>query len=262
MTSAMQSDKYTVETPEVVTIEYVVAGVASRCLAATVDTTLILLLQATLSLVMVPLASSNDFGTIILALWATLAFALLWGYYVSFEMLWSGQSPGKRIFGLRVMREGGRPLDFSAAVIRNLVRIVDFLPFGYGLGVMVMFADHRARRLGDLAAGTLVIREDYPLSLEQIARGLAPVVVPPRNSAAPASPLLPNLHQVGPDDYTLAEAFLQRRETLHQDERRLLATELANALRMRLDLPSDGDPERFVEHFVREYRIFYLVRQA
>ncbi|NCC33120.1 MAG: RDD family protein, partial [Chloroflexia bacterium] len=148
MTSAMQSEKYAIETPEVVTIEYVVAGVASRCLAAAVDTTLILLLQATLSLVMIPLASSNDFGTIILALWATLAFAVLWGYYVSFEMLWSGQSPGKRIFGLRVMREGGRPLDFSAAVIRNLVRIVDFLPFGYGLGVLVMFADQRARRLG------------------------------------------------------------------------------------------------------------------
>ncbi len=146
---------YYVETPEVVPISYTVAGAASRCLAATVDTLLILLLQIVLGVIALSLDTLNDViaraDTVVFAVWAIMAFVLLWGYYLLFELLWSGQTPGKRLIGLRVLREGGRPIDFSASAVRNLVRAVDFLPFAYGLGVVVMFADPRARRLGDLA---------------------------------------------------------------------------------------------------------------
>ena len=169
----------------------------------------------------------------------------------------SGQGPGGRLFGLRVIREGGRPIDFSASAIRNLVRLVDFLPFFYGLGVLVMFGDRHARRLGDLAAGTLVVREGQLLTLDALARGVAPAPVPPRDPGAPDAPMLPNLHLASRADYDLAERFLRRRVELGQARREALAAGLATALRARLGLPDGGDPERFVEHFVREYRVFY-----
>jgi uncharacterized RDD family membrane protein YckC len=255
-------DHYTVETPEVVSIHYAVAGAGSRCLAATVDTMLLLLLQLALGAVIVAIGSLlgslvNPFENLILALWGALAFALTWGFYVAFEVLWSGQTPGKRLLGLRVIREGGRPLDASAAVIRNLIRAVDLLPFAYGLGVLTMVADRHARRLGDLAAGTLVVREGPALSLSEVLIHGAPAPVPPRAADAPPAPLLPNLHLARPGDYALAEAFLHQRAELRSERRTQLATQLAAALRRRLGSPNAGDPERFVEHFVREYRVFY-----
>ncbi|NTU82100.1 MAG: RDD family protein [Chloroflexales bacterium] len=255
-------DLYAVETPEVVAIYYTVAGAGSRCLAAAVDTLLILLLQVALGAVVVGVAGvagsmADLFGPLILAIWVLLSFALLWSYYLAFDLAWSGQSPGRRLFGLRVIREGGRPIDFSASAIRNLLRLVDFLPFFYGLGVLVMFADGRARRLGDLAAGTLVVREGPALTLDALSSGAAPAAVPPRALDAPAAPLLPNLHLARADDYELAQEFLRRRDDLGGERRANLAQDLAAALRARLGLPSGGDPERFVEHFVREYRVFY-----
>jgi uncharacterized RDD family membrane protein YckC len=254
-------ERYYVETPEVVTIAYDVAGVGSRCLAATVDTTLIALLQAALGALVFAVASlapgaADAASDIIFALWSVLAFVLLWGYYLLFELLWSGQSPGKRLIGLRVIREGGRPLDFSASALRNLIRVVDFLPFGYGLGVLTIFADPRARRLGDLAAGTLVVREGLALSLDELARGAAPAPVPPRAPDAPGAPMLPNLHLLNDAAYAVAEEFLRRRDGLSPARRSELAGELSAALRGRLALPAGGDPERFIEHLVREYRVY------
>ncbi|MGQ9926456.1 MAG: RDD family protein [Chloroflexaceae bacterium] len=255
----MDNRSYYVETPEVVPISYTVAGAASRCLAATVDTLLILLLQIILAVTALFLDSLNQVidqaGSVFLAIWAILAFVLFWGYYLFFEVLWSGQTPGKRLIGLRVLREGGRPLDVSASAVRNLVRAVDFLPFAYGLGVLVMFADSRARRLGDLAAGTLVVREGLPITLADLTRGTAPPDLPPRDPAAPPTPLLPNLHLLTPADYALAEAFLRRRDQLGSGPRAELAADLAATLRARLGLVATGDPERFIEHLVREYQV-------
>jgi uncharacterized RDD family membrane protein YckC len=256
-------ERYYVETPEVVTIAYDVAGVGSRCLAATIDTSLIALLQAGLGALVYAVATlvpgADAAGDLIFALWSLLAFVLLWGYYLLFELLWSGQSPGKRLIGLRVIREGGRPLDFSASALRNLIRVVDFLPVGYGLGVLTVFADPRARRLGDLAAGTLVVREGMALSLDELARGAAPAAVPPRAPDAPQAAMLPNLHLLDGAAYALAEEFLRRREGLSPTRRAQLAAELSTALRQRLALPEGGDPERFIEHLVREYRVYKSV---
>jgi uncharacterized RDD family membrane protein YckC len=256
------AERYEVETPEVVTVSYDVAGPGSRCVAAAVDTLLIGLLLAGLGATLFGLAGlvgaagGPDLTNLLLALWAALSFLLLWGYYLLFELIWSGQSPGKRLLGLRVIREGGRPIDFAASAVRNLVRVVDFVPFAYGLGVLTMFADGRARRLGDLAAGTLVVREGAPLSLDALARGAAPAPVPPRAADAPPTPLLPRLGLLGAERYELAQEFLRRRHELAAPRRAALAAELAAALRAPLALPAEGDPERFIEHLVREYRVF------
>ncbi|PDW02907.1 RDD family protein [Candidatus Viridilinea mediisalina] len=255
-------DLYTVETPEVVNIHYRVAGAGSRCLAATVDTLLLIILQLALATSMFLIGGmlepmSRLQSNLLLALWSTLGFGLSWGFYMAFELVWSGQTPGKRLFGLRVIREGGRPLDASAAAIRNLIRVVDLLPFAYGLGVLTMIADRHARRLGDLAAGTLVVREGAAKTLQDVLRQSTPAPVPPRDAEAPAVPLLVNLHLARPADYALAEQFLLQRNELRRERCATLAHELATKLRARLGNSADGHPERFIEHFVREYRVFH-----
>ncbi|NTV62210.1 MAG: RDD family protein [Oscillochloris sp.] len=252
-------NRYLVETPEIVDLAYDVAGIGSRCLAALIDTLLIMTVMGAVGLLLffsvgqiVPDAAQS----LVLAAWALLSFVCLWGYYLIFEIAWRGQTPGKYLFGLRVVREGGRPITAGAAAVRNLVRAVDFIPFGYGLGVLVMFTDARARRLGDLAAGTLVVREATALSLDRLGDQVAPPRIPPRDPAAPPPPLRPNLERISPDEDDRAQDFLRRRGDLAPAARARLADQLATVLRARLELPANGLPEPFIEHVVREYRVY------
>src|SRR5690606_14075457 len=108
-------------------------------------------------------------GGLLIALYALLNFLIFWGYYVLFEYLWNGQTPGKRLVKIRVARTDGNPAGFVEVVIRNLVRVVDFLPTGYGLGLLVMFFSPQARRLGDFAAGTLVVKERSDVDLRALS---------------------------------------------------------------------------------------------
>src|SRR5215212_8679954 len=171
-------DRYTIATPENIEFAYDIAGIGSRFLAAMIDTLLIGVAE-TIIILIVGLTSSaiglRTADSLLAALGGLLSFTILWGYYIAFELLWNGQSPGKRAIGLRVVREGGRPITFVGSAIRNLIRIVDFLPAFYGIGVIVMFVDRRARRLGDLAGGTLVVKERRAVTLESLT---TPAVVP------------------------------------------------------------------------------------
>lgn len=168
-------EQFIVRTPELVAFGYEVAGVGSRFIAALVDTALIatiyLLIQvAALATGAAQTLVFNQQGTgvsyFFLGLLTILGFVVLWGYYVFFETLWNGQTPGKRLTHLRVVREDSSPITFWEALIRNLVRILDFLPLGYAFGVITMFVNERARRLGDFAAGTLVVHEGSPVTLQ------------------------------------------------------------------------------------------------
>lgn len=258
-------ERYTVETPENIAFTYEVAGIGSRILAAIIDTLLILLLQLLPIIAGVALGAlvGEDFAapasSLLVAAWAIVSFIFLWGYYLLFELVWAGQSPGKRLFGLRVIRDGGRPVTFVTVAIRNLVRFIDFLPGFYGIGVLTMFVDPRARRLGDLAAGTLVVREMQPVTLESLTAAPTPALTPlplaPRPLDAPPEPLVPHLDRLSDHEYDLVQEFLRRRDQLAFQRRTQLATQLAAGLRARLDLPPGGDPELFLEHLVREYQV-------
>jgi uncharacterized RDD family membrane protein YckC len=253
-------DRYTIDTPENIEFAYDIAGIGSRFLAAIIDTLLIAVAQVIIFLVIGLLISTlgirtNFGGSVLLALGTLLSFAMLWGYYIGFELLWNGQSPGKRAIGLRVVREGGRPITFVGSAIRNLIRIVDFLPAFYGIGVVVMFVDRRARRLGDLAGGTLVIKERRGVTLESLT---APgVVAPPQ--AAPgqtlAAPTLANVELLSDQDYNLIQEFLRRRDELSRDARVRLGVQLAGGLQARLGLPQGGDAERFLQYVAGEYQL-------
>lgn len=174
-----RSDEFlTIDTPENVVFGYEVVGIGSRFIAALIDTLLIIGLQIVvyLGLFVFLLMTSEwlDGATWLTAVIILLAFLFLWGYYIYFETSWNGQTPGKRWAGIRVLRQNGMPISLSEAVIRNLIRIIDFLPVFYGVGIVTMFADRQSRRLGDLAAGTIVVLAHQTVSLDSLAASETP----------------------------------------------------------------------------------------
>ncbi len=216
-------DTLNIDTPENVVFGYEIAGIGSRFLAALVDTCIILLLQLITYIVilLVLILSVGDNSGEILTPWliaalGLLGFVFLWGYYIFFEITWNGQSPGKRRMGLRVIRTSGAPITPSEAVIRNLVRAIDFLPTSYGIGLVAMFLDKQSRRLGDLAAGTLVVREHKEIKLESLVT---------RPSAWVSSDRLVNdlveslpVERLTSQDIAVIENYIQRRNTLTNRE--------------------------------------------
>lgn len=216
-------DQFIVDTPEHVAFGYEIAGIGSRFLAALVDTTIIVVLYLLVQVLILTTnlmgddvfsAGSTGLSSFFLMLLTVLAFGILWGYYIFFETLWHGQTPGKRLGRLRVIRETGGAIGFWEALIRNLVRIIDFLPMAYGFGVVSMFVNSRARRLGDYAAGTVVVREGAPVTLAHL-RARSAVGARP-DSAAPAHPLTlyMDLRRLAPADLGLVRELLVRLPTL------------------------------------------------
>ncbi|HKC49227.1 MAG TPA: RDD family protein [Myxococcota bacterium] len=149
---------HAVQTPEGVDLALPVAGPAPRALAYALD----LLIQSVgLSSVQTVLFSAGQSGFAI-GLYLIAGFLVNWFYPVLFEVLSHGQTPGKRIVGLRVVHEDGTPVAWSASVLRNFLMVADFLPLLYLAGITSMCVDASFRRLGDLAAGTLVVHAERP----------------------------------------------------------------------------------------------------
>lgn len=210
-----QSDEFLrIDTPENVAFDYEVVGIGTRFMAGLIDSLLI-----ALALMVVNLASFlltvnwlNLAGSWVAALAGLFSFAISWGYYLFFESYWNGQTPGKRRLHIRVVRRDGAPITLIESLVRNLVRIVDFLPFGYGVGIITMFVHPHSCRLGDLAAGTLVVREQSDVALEQLDEG--PLSPPFRASSGPPLPEQWPVEHLNSADIQLAVDFLQRRHGL------------------------------------------------
>jgi uncharacterized RDD family membrane protein YckC len=251
MTENWLQEEYTIDTPENVSFGYEIAGIGSRFLGSLVDSLIIGLALFFLNIVLMVLLDVVDAqsmaavmlgdeagltwaGGLIMAIYTLLNFILIWGYYVLFELTWNGQTPGKRWASIRVVRVNGNPVGFLDVVIRNLVRIVDFLPVVYGLGLTVMFFNQQARRLGDYAAGTIVVKERRGIPLEALGEPRS------RSRAAATTPEMqvawqqrfPTLRRLSATDYDLIRDALIRHDqgqitpgTLHR-----LATALASKL--------------------------------
>ena len=150
-----------IETPEGIELTLQVAGPAIRALAWAIDFGIRFIIYLILLLI---LSNLGDFG---IGLLLILIFLLEWFYPVLFEVYKQGATPGKRKMKIKVLHEIGTPVNWSAAMIRNLLRIVDFLPFFYGFGLMTMLFNQDFKRIGDLAAGTVVIYEEELLLREK-----------------------------------------------------------------------------------------------
>ena len=236
-----------IKTPEQIELNYSVAGIGSRFYAAMLDTLLLTLIGGIGSFVVVSAITELDdiFGNWLAAIGGLVVFALFWGYYMLFEVTMNGQSPGKRALGLRVIKEDGYPISFADSAIRNLVRIIDFLPFCYGIAVITMLMNKNWRRLGDLAAGTIVVRDSAKSSNTE--------TLPRRESAAlTPQPALTYAEWMQPELLTDAELeavqmYLSRRAMLPTLRRRELARTLAVPLVQKMGGDNRVDYERFLE---------------
>jgi uncharacterized RDD family membrane protein YckC len=165
---------HAVQTPEGVDLALPVAGPVPRALAYALD----LMIQGVgLSSVQTVLFSAGQSG-FAMGVYLIAAFLTSWFYPVLFEVLSHGQTPGKRIVGLRVVQENGTPIGWSSSVLRNFLLVADFLPLFYLAGLLTMFLDSSFRRLGDLAAGTLVVYADAPRVRSAFAGDVTPLAPP------------------------------------------------------------------------------------
>lgn len=256
-----QDDTLHIDTPENVIFGYQIAGIGSRFLACALDTVLIIVMMLFVNFALTAFISAVDLlagegqgaGAWLAAIFGLLNFAVFWGYYIFFETLWSGQTPGKRRNGLRVIRSDGTPVTASESVVRNLVRLIDFMPALYGVGVVTMFIDGQSRRLGDLAANTLVVRDRESIALSSLEVSLS----------APAGQLNePSLEDSLPVDrlsaqeIALLEEFFRRRdEFANRDE---VAATLVRTLYGRMGIAAPpmkaGQAEELLSDIWQSYR--------
>jgi len=232
MTETTPSDHFVVETPESIRFGYDIADIGSRFLAIFIDS----LIQGTMYVVLflglmilvnqltaldIPRPVNDAFGIGVVVV----LFLIQFGYFMFFEIILNGQTPGKRLFGLRVIKDNGFPLAPLDSVIRNLVRIIDFFPFAYGVGLVTMFMNVRAKRLGDFAASTLVVKMRHQVRLQD----LQPVTSAP-TAAAPV-PL--GISRLSAADIAMVESFLQRRAALQNSTP--LAIQMAQQIARKLE---------------------------
>jgi uncharacterized RDD family membrane protein YckC len=249
------SETYIVETPEQTNLKFMVAGVGSRFLAILIDSLIqfgVLLIGGLLLAVLGRLgALARVPGA---AAWLTasliaVSFLLLYGYFILFEIFWNGQTPGKRLIGIRVVKDSGRRLSVFESIARNLLRIVDQVPGFYAVGILVALLNGGNKRVGDFVAGSLVIRE---ASLKDLKGTWVSGAQPPsQTSHAPLGAA-----QLSESDLILIESFLARRAQLHPDVRSRMAAEIFNRVESKLTLgPGENAGfERVLEQAVYERR--------
>jgi uncharacterized RDD family membrane protein YckC len=245
-------DKLTIETPEQTMLEFPLAGIGSRFLAIALDTLLQAAAVCVVGVVLLALAIPFSFVFKSSGLWAVAigifcVFTIAVSYFALFEALWNGQTPGKRWTHLRVIKDTGRPIGAYDAVLRNLLRSVDWLPTLYAAGIITMIVSRENKRIGDYAAGTVVIHEK-PLE----AVGSIWNVPATGTHAVP----LGASARITPEELQLVEAFLERRDSLQLDVRRSIARQIAGRIGERINvLPENRqDTEKFLEAIAEQRR--------
>jgi uncharacterized RDD family membrane protein YckC len=229
-------------TPENITVEYQLAGVATRSLALIVDLCIQMILFVLLSIA-VGFIRNVGFGIdhIVVFVGAIGGFSILFVYNIFFEMTCGGRTPGKRVFGLRVIRDGGYPVTFVASCIRNILRFIDMgliplptggvLPLWGAPGLISVFVSHQYKRIGDYAAGTIVIHE-----VSATPFGISPVQDSLRAEIEQIIPMVRNLDRMTPNEFRIVRRFTSRRAKLELTVQAAVAESIARPLLDKLDM--------------------------
>jgi len=240
-------DRISVATPEGVTLEVTLAGAGSRFAAGVIDQLLrwsLLLALVLLLAVLKDRIGGDEYSGLAVAGIVVAVFLVQFGFDVVFETLASGRTPGKRWTGLRVVKKGGTPIGFLASALRNILRIVDALPGFYLVGILFVLFTQNNQRLGDLAAGTIVVRERR----QSTSMPPAPAV---SSVPAPADLALYDVSAVSAEEMATVRRFLDRRATLAPEARGQLARDMANRLGPKVvGPPRQWEPEAFLEYLV------------
>ena len=258
-----------IETPERVPLHFALASIGNRFLACAIDHAIQLLTLLLIILAGFALASMTNWENKIesapkwvYAVMILLAFLIFAGYFAFFEWLWSGQTPGKRWMKLRVIREDGRPITFWEASVRNLIRTLDMMPAPfYSIGLISVFVTSRDQRVGDMVAGTVVVRE-REAEAPPFAQVFASPVSDPalRRSFKPVN-FTANLQSLTEAEIQVVETFLRRRWDLSDVPRQWMAWRVAlpilYKLRPTYDLATftyEGFLEELLHRYLQERR--------
>lgn len=245
------TEKLTIETPEQISLEFPLAGVGSRGYALCVDTLIQIIAALVIGLIVA--LTVNDLGhswvgakNWEIAIAVFLIFCLYWGYFAIFEILWNGQTPGKRQAKIRVISASGRPITVFEGIGRNFMRAIDSIGF-YVVGAVVCAIDKQNRRLGDMVAGTVVVHE-----LEESG-----VFYWYRQEKSISTPVV--THEVSAlteQEFQLVETFLTRRLDIPNEQRLASARVIADRMGERLHIAKEQRPsdEAFLEEISRRYR--------
>ena len=246
--SVSHIDQYTLETPENIEVHFELAGIGSRFCAILIDTILmsccilILVILFAVTLSWSPTLHGSDSkwpewaGALLVVIGMTL---LTDGYFMFFEWIMRGQTPGKKSMKLRVINDDGTAVTGTGVLVRNILRIVDFLPAAYGVGLVAMFTNRHCKRLGDMAAGTIVIKEgqlDYRANADKKKETLPDLAISVNS-------------ELTHEERRLLCGFIQRREQLLLHVRLKLARQLALPLVEKYGGNAD-DPEKYLERLL------------
>ena len=260
-------NQLSIDTPELVSIEMPIAGIGSRFIAIAVD----YLIWAAAALVLALLAAITlpallRFGGFsanwMIGLVLLLVFLVQWGYFTLFEALWNGRTPGKRAAKIHVIHRSGRAISFIEALARNLVRFIDYLPGFYAVGVVTMFLNRQNQRLGDLVAGTIVVRDREIESPHWGELGNR-TFTGPSFEAVPFAPphlsvVLPaaSVARLSAEDLMVLEGFFARRLDMDLATRAGLAERMGAALSAKsgIAIPEGVSVETFLEAIAHQLR--------
>ena len=256
-----------IETPEHVAFSYTVAGIGSRAAAAIVDQLIIWLVMLTMLVLAVVLFGAlagggmmdsleRAFGSWVMAAMYLGGFALSWGYFVFFEALSDGQTPGKKMFGLRVVQDGGYSISFGASAVRNLVRVLDAQPgFFYFVGMVSAIFSRTSKRVGDHVAGTIVVHERVPEFAPVPVAGVrnqgSATASSTTATTAPAATAVATA-LLTEDEYALLQRFMARRQSLDPERRTEIMRQLVARFGDRLPNEGSSDAARIVRLYQSE----------
>lgn len=253
----MHNPDYSISTPENVDLHLELAGLGNRILAGLIDQTICVFVIVIMGLAawgVFTLVSMSQmpghvkgiaYGFIIMVMiFGT--FIIHFGYHMFFEGTWQGQTPGKRVAQIRVIEQNGQPVTWPAVIIRNLVRVIDT-----GLiliGVLSIMIDNNERRFGDLAAGTVVVRERNSELLTTAKDDLD------LDTAKPSDADILDIGRITPQEYEILVSFLKRRKTMGKKQRPVVAAKLMDHFKQKLSDDSTKNAEDYLEGLYRAYR--------
>jgi uncharacterized RDD family membrane protein YckC len=252
----LQDDQLRIDTPEQIALELPLAGIGSRFLGLVIDT----LIQFVLYIIgafavgfSAALAGAVGIGRYLRWIpvsWAPaiailFMFSVYWGYFAFFEIIWKGQTPGKRLAKIRVIKESGRPINAYEAIARNLLRAIDGLPGVYGVGIVCMMLNSQNRRLGDYVAGTVVVHDKRTEEVK-----------PDWNTVMEPAVANPQLSLVTSEELVLIETYLHRRVDMDLILRDQVAYKIASRITEKTGLQRGPNQslDDFLEASARQIR--------
>ena len=256
-----------IETPERVPIEFSIASIGNRFIAVLIDHFIQVITYALVIYVGAWLLSLDQssrgldqFESWVIVVMIIVSSVLFSGYFIIFEWLWNGQTPGKRLMKLRVIRDDGRPVVFWESLARNILRLADALPGGvvpiYSVGLITIFLSKRDQRIGDLFAGTIVIREtkdEVPSFDDIFADEVGDSAL---RRVQPVTSFTGDLTLITEDEIHVVENFLRRRWDLVEKQRKWMAWRIALPIMFRIKPAYDSDTftyEGFLEELFHRF---------